>query len=36
MAVSAKLSKKDEKFLDMSLNGNMMKVILYVGTPLVH
>ncbi|MBQ9036767.1 MAG: MATE family efflux transporter [Erysipelotrichaceae bacterium] len=34
MAVSAKLSKKDEKFLDMSLNGNMMKVILYVGTPL--
>jgi len=34
MAVKAKLSKKDEKFLDMSLNGNMMKVILYVGTPL--
>lgn len=34
MAVTAKLSKKDEKFLDMSLNGNMMKVILYVGTPL--
>ena len=34
MSVKAKLSSKDEKFLNMSLNGNMMKVVLYVGFPL--
>ncbi len=34
MSVKAKLSSKDEKFLNMSLNGNMMKVVLYVGLPL--
>ncbi len=32
--MKAQLSKKDEKFRDFSLNGSMMKVILYVCAPL--
>ncbi|MBQ4427520.1 MAG: MATE family efflux transporter [Oscillospiraceae bacterium] len=32
--MKAELSKKDQKFLDLSLNGNMWKVILVIGTPL--
>lgn len=34
MEIKAELTKKDEKFLDQSLNGNMWKVILKIGTPL--
>ena len=29
-----KLNKRDERYLNMSLNDNMWKVILYIGTPL--
>ena len=29
-----KLSSRDEKYLHMSLNDNMWKVILYIGMPL--
>lgn len=32
--VKANLSKKDEQFREFSLNGNMWKVVLRVGTPL--
>ena len=32
--VNATLTKRDERFLDQSLNGSMWRVILYVGTPL--
>ena len=32
--VKATLTKRDERFLEQSLNGPMWKVILYVGTPL--
>lgn len=32
--VKANLSKKDEEFREFSLNGNMWKVVLQVGTPL--
>ena len=32
--IKAKLSKRDERFLRMSLNDNMWRVILYIGTPL--
>ncbi len=32
--VKATLSEKDEKFREFSLNGNMWKVVLQVGTPL--
>ncbi|MBQ6756333.1 MAG: MATE family efflux transporter [Oscillospiraceae bacterium] len=32
--MKAVLSKRDQKFLDLSLNGNMWKVILVIGTPL--
>ncbi len=32
--MKAQLSKKDEKFREFALNGNMMKVILYVCVPL--
>ena len=34
MEVKAKLTSKDEKFLEMSLNEKMWKVVLHVGTPL--
>ena len=34
MEIKAVLTKKDEKFLDQSLNGPMWKVILMIGTPL--
>lgn len=34
MTVKAELSSRDRRFLDMSLNAPMWKVILYVGTPL--
>ncbi|MBR3266454.1 MAG: hypothetical protein IKI61_10925 [Erysipelotrichaceae bacterium] len=34
MSLKAKLNKRDEKFLDMSLNDSVWKVVLYVGTPL--
>ena len=34
MAVKAELNKRDKRFLDMSLNAPMWKVVLYVGTPL--
>ena len=34
MAVKAELNKRDERFLDMSLNAPMWRVVLYVGTPL--
>ena len=34
MAVKAELSSRDRRFLDMSLNAPMWKVVLYVGTPL--
>lgn len=34
MAVKAQLTEKDRIFLDRSLNGNMWKVILVIGTPL--
>lgn len=34
MAVKAELSSRDRRFLDMSLNTPMWKVVLYVGTPL--
>jgi len=34
MAIKAELSKRDRRFLDMSLNAPMWKVVLYVGTPL--
>ena len=34
MEIKAELTKKDEKFLDQSLNGSMWKVILMIGTPL--
>ena len=34
MEIKAELTKKDEKFLDQSLNGPMWKVILMIGTPL--
>lgn len=32
--IKANLSKKDEEFREFSLNGNMWKVVLQVGTPL--
>ena len=32
--MKAVLTKKDEKFLEMSLNAPMWKVILHIGTPL--
>ena len=32
--IKATLTKKDERFLDLSLNGQMWKVIVYMGTPL--
>lgn len=34
MEIKAELTKKDEKFLEQSLNGPMWKVILMIGTPL--
>ena len=34
MSTKANLSAKDEKFRNFSLNDNMWKVVLYVGTPL--
>ena len=34
MDIKAELTKKDEKFLEKSLNGPMWKVILMIGTPL--
>ena len=34
MAIKAELSTRDRRFLDMSLNAPMWKVVLYVGTPL--
>lgn len=34
MSTKANLSAKDETFRDFALNGNIWKVILYVGTPL--
>ena len=34
MAIKAELSKRDARFLDMSLNAPMWRVVLYVGTPL--
>ena len=34
MAVKAELSSRDRRFLDMSLNAPMWRVVLYVGTPL--
>ncbi|MBQ6927531.1 MAG: MATE family efflux transporter [Oscillospiraceae bacterium] len=34
MAIKAELNKRDERFLDMSLNAPMWRVVLYVGTPL--
>ena len=34
MSVKAELSSRDRRFLDMSLNAPMWKVVLYVGTPL--
>ncbi|MBR3264896.1 MAG: hypothetical protein IKI61_02880 [Erysipelotrichaceae bacterium] len=34
MSLKAKLNKRDEKFLNMSLNDSVLKVVLYVGTPL--
>ena len=32
--IKAKLTTKDERFLERSLNGPMLRVILYIGTPL--
>ena len=32
--IRAKLTQKDARFLDWSLNGPMLRVVLYVGTPL--
>lgn len=32
--VKARLSERDQRFLDRSLNGTMWKVVLAVGTPL--
>ena len=34
MAIKAQLNKRDELFLDMSLNAPMWRVVLFVGTPL--
>ena len=34
MAIKAELTSRDRRFLDMSLNAPMWKVILYIGTPL--
>jgi len=34
MSVKAELNSRDRRFLDMSLNAPMWKVVLYVGTPL--
>ena len=34
MAIKAELSRRDARFLDMSLNAPMWRVVLYVGTPL--
>ena len=34
MALGAKLSSRDEKFREKSLNDTMWKVILTIGTPL--
>lgn len=34
MSTKANLSAKDEKFRNFALNGNMWRVVLYVGTPL--
>ncbi len=34
MAINAELSSRDKRFLDISLNAPMWKVVLYVGTPL--
>ena len=32
--IKAKLTGRDERFLERSLNGPMLRVILYIGTPL--
>ena len=32
--IKAKLTSRDERFLERSLNGPMLRVILYIGTPL--
>lgn len=34
MAVKAELNSRDRRYLDMSLNAPMWKVVLYIGTPL--
>lgn len=34
MAVKAELNSRDKRYLDMSLNAPMWKVVLYIGTPL--
>ena len=34
MAIKAELNSRDRRFLDMSLNAPMWKVVLYIGTPL--
>ena len=34
MAIKAELNQRDRRFLDMSLNAPMWKVVLYIGTPL--
>ncbi len=34
MSVKAELSSRDQRYLDMSLNAPMWKVVLYIGTPL--
>ena len=34
MAIRAELNSRDKRFLDMSLNAPMWKVVLYIGTPL--
>ena len=34
MAVKAELSGRDRRYLDMSLNAPMWRVVLYIGTPL--
>ena len=34
MAVKAELNNRDKRYLDMSLNAPMWKVVLYIGTPL--
>lgn len=34
MAIKAELNSRDKRYLDMSLNAPMWKVVLYIGTPL--